>query len=211
MYEQPAFPEVEYLFKHALTQEVAYHSLLQETRKVIHGRTAQAIEVAYQTELEDHYGDLAHHYSRSGNADKRIEYSEKASTQASFRAANADAVRHFETALTFALEKAHAAAERNAEHWFDAELYRIAGDINATDGKPQTAEANFGRAIQIAIEQQAKTFELRATLSLAKLLHAQGRSAEAHQRLNNVYEWFTEGFEFPDLQEAKRLLSDLKV
>src|SRR5262249_6716600 len=60
LYEQPAFPEVEYLFKHALTQEVAYNSVLQEQRKALHERTAQAIEALYPERLEEHYSDLAH-------------------------------------------------------------------------------------------------------------------------------------------------------
>ena len=99
LYEQPAFPEVEFIFKHALTQEVAYHSLLQERRKVIHERTALAIEAAYQSELDDHYGDLAHHYSRSGNLEKAIEYLEKAGLQATRQAAAADAVNYIRRAL----------------------------------------------------------------------------------------------------------------
>jgi predicted ATPase len=64
LYEQPAFPEVEYLFKHALTQEVAYGTVLQERRKLLHARTAQAIEALFAARLEDHYSELAHHYSR---------------------------------------------------------------------------------------------------------------------------------------------------
>jgi hypothetical protein len=70
IYEQPAFPEPEYTFKHALTQEVAYNSLLIEQRSVLHERTAQAIEELYRYRLEDHYGELAHHYSRSGNTNE---------------------------------------------------------------------------------------------------------------------------------------------
>ena len=100
LYEQPAFPEVEYLFKHALTQEVAYNTLLQETRKVIHEKTAQVIEAAYGLELEDHLGNLAHHYTRSGNVVKAIEYSQLAGVQATQRAASTDAVNYFTTALT---------------------------------------------------------------------------------------------------------------
>src|SRR5262249_17331775 len=72
IYEQPAFPEVEYTFKHALTQEVAYNSLLLERRKGLHERTAQAIEALYPTRLEGHYGDLAHHYGCSGNTQKAV-------------------------------------------------------------------------------------------------------------------------------------------
>src|SRR5215510_6829208 len=67
LYELPAFPEVEYSFKHALTQEVTYGTVLQERRKTLHERTAQAIEALYGERLEDHYSDLAYHYSRSGN------------------------------------------------------------------------------------------------------------------------------------------------
>src|SRR5438034_2164497 len=74
LYEQPAFPEVEYSFKHALTQEVAYGSVLHERRKTIHERTAQAMEALYRATLDEHYSELAHHYSRSGNTEKAIEY-----------------------------------------------------------------------------------------------------------------------------------------
>ncbi len=100
IYEQPAFPEVEYTFKHALTQEVAYNSVLQGRRRSLHERTAQAIEALYHTRLEDHYGDLAHHYSRSGNTEKAVEYLGLAGQQAVQRSANAEAISH----LTIALE-----------------------------------------------------------------------------------------------------------
>src|SRR5712692_7195076 len=99
IYEQPAFPEVEYTFKHALTQEVAYNSLLIERRKGLHERTAQAIEALYPTRLEDHSGDLAHHYSRSGNTQKAVEYLHLAGQQAVQRSANAEAINHLTTAL----------------------------------------------------------------------------------------------------------------
>ena len=74
LYEQPAFPEVEYIFKHALTQEVAYGTVLQERRKALHEQTGQAIEALYAATLDEHYSDLAHHYSRSGNTEKAMEY-----------------------------------------------------------------------------------------------------------------------------------------
>jgi predicted ATPase len=74
IYEQPAFPEVEYTFKHALTQEVACGSLLLERRKVLHERTAQAIEANFHSRLEDHYNELSHYYSKSGNTQKAVEW-----------------------------------------------------------------------------------------------------------------------------------------
>ena len=101
LYEQPAFPEVEYIFKHALTQDVAYQSLLVQNRQHLHERAAQAIETLYPLELEDHYGELAHHYSRSGNLEKALEYLEKAGIQATRQAANGDAVKYFGTALEY--------------------------------------------------------------------------------------------------------------
>src|SRR5918994_3259773 len=94
IYEQPAFPEVEYTFKHAVTQEVAYNSVLTERRRVLHERAARAIEELYRDRLEEHYSDLAHHYSRSQNIEKAVEYLKRAGQQAAQRSANAEAVSH---------------------------------------------------------------------------------------------------------------------
>src|SRR4029453_11906383 len=99
LYEQPAFPEVEYLFKHALTQEVAYGTVLQERRKVLHEQTAWAIEALNRATLDDHYSELAHHYTRSGNTEKAVEYLHLAGQQAVQRSANAEAIHHLTTAL----------------------------------------------------------------------------------------------------------------
>jgi predicted ATPase/class 3 adenylate cyclase len=92
LYEQPAFPEVEYLFKHALTQEVAYGTVLQDRRRALHERTAQALEALYQFTLEDHYSELAHHYSRTENTQKAVSYLQLAGQQAAQRSANTEAV-----------------------------------------------------------------------------------------------------------------------
>jgi class 3 adenylate cyclase/predicted ATPase len=99
LYEQPAFPEVEYLFKHALTQEVAYGSVLHERRKALHEQTAAAMEELYRANLEDHYSELAHHYSRSGNTHKAVEYLQLAGQQAVQRSAHTEAISHLTTAL----------------------------------------------------------------------------------------------------------------
>jgi predicted ATPase len=71
------------------------------------------------------------------------------------------------------------------------------------------AEACFLKAIEIAQRQQAKSLELRATVSLARLWKSQGKRAEARQMLAEIYGWFTEGFDTADLQEAKALLDEL--
>jgi len=99
IYEQPAFPDVEYTFKHALTQEVAYNSILGERRKQLHERIAQAIEALFGNQLENHLSDLAHHYGRSANAPKAVEYLQRAGEQAIERSANAQAIAQFTAAL----------------------------------------------------------------------------------------------------------------
>ena len=92
LYEQPALPEPDYIFKHALTQEVAYGTVLQERRKALHERTAQAIEALYRATLDEHYSELAHHYTRSGNTEKAVEYLHLAGQQAVQRSANVEAI-----------------------------------------------------------------------------------------------------------------------
>jgi adenylate cyclase len=73
----------------------------------------------------------------------------------------------------------------------------------------QEAEGYFLKAIEIAQQQQARSLELRAVMSLARLWQSQGKHAEARQRLAEIYNWFTEGFDTKDLQEAKALLEEL--
>jgi class 3 adenylate cyclase/predicted ATPase len=92
VYEQPAFPDPEYTFKHALTQEVAYGSLLGERRGLLHERTGRAIEELYRDALDAHYGELAHHYSRTGNTPKAVEYLRLAGEQAVQRSAYEEAI-----------------------------------------------------------------------------------------------------------------------
>ena len=99
IYEQPAVGDTEYIFKHALTQEVAYKSLLTQRRKLLHERTARAIEALYAQRLEDHYSELARHFINGGNSGKAIEYLQLAGEQASQRSANSEAIKHFNAAL----------------------------------------------------------------------------------------------------------------
>ncbi len=99
LYEARLFPEVEYTFKHALTHEVTYTSLLLDRRKVLHERTADAIEAAYAGRLAEHYGELAHHYGRSTNTTQAVRYLQLAGQQSVQRSANAEAAGHFAAAL----------------------------------------------------------------------------------------------------------------
>ncbi|HYK63602.1 MAG TPA: adenylate/guanylate cyclase domain-containing protein, partial [Patescibacteria group bacterium] len=92
VYEQPAIPESEYTFKHALTQEVAYDSVLMQRRKAIHERTATALEEMFAETVDDHLGELAHHYGHSANVSKAVEYLTRAAAQAAARSAYNDAI-----------------------------------------------------------------------------------------------------------------------
>jgi class 3 adenylate cyclase/predicted ATPase len=97
--EQPAVGEVEYSFKHALTQEVAYNSLLGAMRRAIHEKTANTIEVLFGERLEDHYSELAYHFLQSADAAKAIRYAQLAADQAVNRAAYSEASNLIEAAL----------------------------------------------------------------------------------------------------------------
>ncbi|MGO9450300.1 MAG: adenylate/guanylate cyclase domain-containing protein [Candidatus Binataceae bacterium] len=99
IYEQPAAPEPEYVFKHALTQEVAYESVLAERRKAIHERAAAGIEAIFAAQLDDHLDQLALHYSRGGNVLKAIDYFERAAGRARVRSAYEEATRHLSAAI----------------------------------------------------------------------------------------------------------------
>jgi class 3 adenylate cyclase/tetratricopeptide (TPR) repeat protein len=104
IYEQPAFPESEYTFKHALTQEVAYNSVLIERRRELHERTAAALEELFAGKLDEQVDALAHHYSRSGNAAKAVGFLRRAAEQARARSAYDDAIGYVNEALRLLAE-----------------------------------------------------------------------------------------------------------
>jgi predicted ATPase len=103
------------------------------------------------------------------------------------------------------------AAETTKEKWGEAEIHRTAGEIALMSPEPDAAkaQAHFERAIAIARAQQAKSWELRAATSLARLWRDHGKRQQARDLLAPVYGWFTEGFDTADLKEAKALLDEL--
>jgi predicted ATPase len=115
-----------------------------------------------------------------------------------------------------ALAKALTLVEKNGERRYEAELYRLKGELTL-QSKVQSprskveeeAEESFQKAIEVARQQQAKSLELRAATSLARLWQQQGKQREAHHLLSDIYGWFTEGFDTKDLQGAKVLLEEL--
>jgi predicted ATPase len=114
------------------------------------------------------------------------------------------------------LAEALAQVEQTGERYYEAELHRLEGELLLMQGDETEAEASlpqaescFQHAIEVAQRQRAKSWELRATVSLARLWQQQGRTDEARRMLAQIYGWFTEGFDTPDLKEAKALLEEL--
>ena len=102
--------------------------------------------------------------------------------------------------------------DTTGERWYEPELYRLKGALLLQQSLDNHTEAEncFQHAISIAQNQQAKSLELRATTSLARLWHQQGKRQEAYDLLDSVYNWFTEGFDTADLKDAKALLHELE-
>jgi predicted ATPase len=109
------------------------------------------------------------------------------------------------------IDEAITSVETTKERWWEAEIHRVAGKLTLMSPEPDAAkaEAYFERALTIAREQKAKSWELRAAMSMARLWRDQGRRNEARDLLAPVYGWFTEGFDTLDLKEAKNLLDEL--
>ena len=109
------------------------------------------------------------------------------------------------------IDEAMTAAEKAKERWHEADIYRMAGEIvlMSPESDAAKAEGYFERALAVARQQQAKSWELRAAMSMARLWRDQGKRDEARDLLAPVYDWFTEGFDTRDLKEAKALLDTL--
>ena len=124
------------------------------------------------------------------------------------QAAGCEVTGQIEEGLTL-LEEALQIVERTGECWLEAELHRQKGELLLRQGHSEAAEELYCKALDIAREQEAKLWELRAAASLARLRRDQGRRGDARDLLAPIYDWFTEGFDTPDLKEAKVLLDEL--
>ena len=124
-------------------------------------------------------------------------------------AAYAEECRHEE--FSSSIDEAITTLQQSRETWCEAEIYRVAGEIELKSPEPDAAkaEAYFQHALAVARQQQAKSWELRAAMSLARLWRDQGKPLQAHELLAPVYGWFTEGFDTRDLKDAKALLDAL--
>jgi predicted ATPase len=119
-------------------------------------------------------------------------------------------LRQFDNAW-WCIGEAITAAEMTKERWQEADIHRMAGEIELLSPKPNAAkvEAYFERALAVARAQQAKSWELRAAMSMARLWRDQGNRQKGRNHLAAIHGWFTEGFDTLDLQQAKALLDAL--
>jgi class 3 adenylate cyclase/tetratricopeptide (TPR) repeat protein len=168
IYEQPAAGDVEYVFKHALTQEVAYGSMLIERRKALHERAARVIETLYADNLDEYLDALAHHYSHSANIDKAVEYLLVAARQCEIRSAWDQALTHLDRGLEL-FQSLPESPERARQEL----AYQIAraSSLFITQGQaaPETGRA-YGRAQELCVRYGDRT-QLLSILHGLRLFH----------------------------------------
>jgi predicted ATPase len=98
------------------------------------------------------------------------------------------------------------------ERYMEAEIHRLKGELLLKKGEdPEAVKRLFEQALEVSRAQKAKTLELRAAMSMGRLLRKQGKAGEAHKLLDDVYRWFSEGFDTADLKDARALLDELKA
>ena len=178
LYEQPAFPESEYVFKHALTQDVAYGTVLQEQRKALHEQIGQALEEIYGEKLDDHYSELAHHYGHSENRDKAIEYLCLVGQQALRRSAYAEASGHLNAALGLLAQLSQTQDRAHQEITLQLSLSEI---LIATRGyAAQEIERANTRALELCqqLEDTLQLFSVLAGLRVYYNVRAEYKRAQ---------------------------------
>ena len=219
IYEQPAVGDTEYTFKHALTQEVAYNSILTERRKLIHERAGRALEVLFAGQLDDHLDDLAYHYSRSDNLEKAIEYLGRAAHQALQRSAYADAISSLVAAKNLfhklpdnreriqqelLIQLAIGPALMAIKGWAGPEVeqaYTRARELcEQLDDPPELFSVLFGlRTALLFRGELRRAYQLsEQLLLLAQRGHDSARFLYAHSALANTSFWMGR---FPDARE----------
>ena len=109
------------------------------------------------------------------------------------------------------LEEAFPQIEKTGERHWESELYRLKGELLLSQGNDSGAETSLLKALEITRKQNARSLELRAVMSLCRLWKRQGKIEVARQELSKIYNWFTEGFDSPDLIEARKLLEEVSL
>jgi adenylate cyclase len=180
IYEQPAAGDIEYTFKHAHTQEVAYTSVLVERRKVLHERIGAALESLHVGKLDDHLAELAYHFAHSGNAEKAAEFCLRASQQCAERGSFIEAVAHFETGLE--MLQSLPDDDRRAEIELNLRI-TVQLPFQATRGYASSDVVDFARR-SVELSQRLGVKGEQAWLALyglMSLLHARGDPLGTYQ------------------------------
>jgi tetratricopeptide (TPR) repeat protein len=153
---------------------------------------------------------VAYHYTEAGLTEPAIASWQRAGQQALQRAEAAGHAGQVEEGLRW-LDEGLMAFKASGRGDMLAEAYRLQGELLLRQAVPEVAQAEacFQQALAVARRQQAKSWELRAAMSLSRLWQQQGKWDEARELLAPIYGWFTEGFDTADLQEAKALLQEL--
>jgi class 3 adenylate cyclase/tetratricopeptide (TPR) repeat protein len=162
LYEKALYPELEYIFKNVLTQEVAYESLLKQRRQEIHGRIARAIEELYADRLPEHYELLAHHYGRSGEAEKAIEYLMLAGEKSNQNMAAQAACEFFRQALRM-VEGAHISLDPDKER----RIHQGLASANVDIGDINTALDNYRKAMEVCQKHGMIAHEMEILVEFA--------------------------------------------
>jgi predicted ATPase len=166
----------------------AHQGRLEEGLVLLHRALELYQATGVRFTLTDLFGTIAEAYGMAGETEKGLEF----------------------------MSQAFAEVERGGERYFEAELYRIKGElllrkaeIHDQAALEKEAEACLRQSLAVARRQEAKSFELRTAVRLGRLLKKQNRGSEAKELLESIYGWFTEGFDQPDLKEAKSLIEEL--
>ena len=179
IYEQPALPDIQYTFKHALTLEVAYNSVLTERRRALHERIGAAIESIYGERLDDYLAELSHQYRRAGNPEKAIEYLRRAGEQAAAKGADTGAAAQLGVALDLVAELPEDQASRLQEMRL---RILIGPSLMAVKGLGSSdTAANYTRALELGqlTGDNSALFEALSGLWTFHLVRAELREADA--------------------------------
>jgi class 3 adenylate cyclase/Flp pilus assembly protein TadD len=177
IYEQPTIGESGFTFKHALTQEVAYSSVLTERRRTLHRRIGEALEALYVDSLDDHISDLAHHYSSSDNPSKAIEYLWFAANQASRRSLYSDALGYSSRGLNLLVAMPQGEARTRDE--LRMQMTKGAALMAAKGFASEEVEQTFSRACELAREIKDPFQELVASQGIWGFHYTRGDAAWA--------------------------------
>jgi len=186
IYEKSILPELEYIFKHALTQEVAYDSLLIKRRKEYHERVGRAIEETYPDRLEEFYEVLAYQYSHSDNTEKSVEYLMKAGDKVMKEYSNQEAIGYFNQAL----DALDGLEETNQHNTWRMEALEGLGKIYQTISQYEQADESLKKAFALAVktgEQPAKLAELQSWRAMnLHMLILRNKDLRKHDELIEV-------------------------